>query len=145
MLLIPWIRRNVHGHLKKSATLNWRTLLSVISLAAFAATEFDEIFGQTGCKSSPTFQWLTPSPSSGCCWRLGKTQTDEQVPYCAVCRPPFGLGARTVGHLFVGFGFTVPWTVPETLDNFHTFSRLSARDFIVNVTYNRWPHLPSKG
>jgi len=86
---------------------------SMLCLAAFAATEFNEIFGQTAasvCESSPAIQWLTPSPFSVCCWWLGKTKTDQQVPYCAVCRPPFGLGARTVRHLFVSSGFTGPWT-----------------------------------
>ena len=152
MLLIPWIRRNVHAHpIKKKCNVQLTSFTQCYKSCSFRATEFNETFGQTvasGCETSPTFQWLTPSPSSGCCWRLGKTKTDEQVPSCAVCRPPFGLGARTVGHLFVNFLFyralnmeTEP--VPETLNNFHTYLRLSARDFIVNVTHNRWSHLPS--
>jgi len=128
VLLIPWIGRNVHAHLmKKSATLNWRTSLNVTSLAAFAAREFNEIFGQTaasGCKSSPTFQGLTASPSSGCCWRLDKTKTDQQLPYCAVCTPSFGLCARREGHLFVSFGFTGSWTCrrSQSLKRWTTFT-----------------------
>jgi hypothetical protein len=99
-----------------------------------------------GVKVLQRFSDLTPSPSWGCCWRLGKTKTDKQVPYCAVCRPGRPHRKAPVCQFLCYRALNMETqSVPETLDNFHRFSRLSARDFIVNVTYSRWPHLPSKG
>ena len=51
-------------------TVFWDVML-YISLEAFAATEFSKIFStiwpNKGVESFPSFQGLTPSPSSGCC------------------------------------------------------------------------------
>jgi hypothetical protein len=61
------------------------------------------------CGSCQAFQGLPPSPCSG----PGKTKTDEQVPHCAGAQAERRSAHRTVGHLFVSFGFTkslaAPW------------------------------------
>jgi len=44
-------------------------------------------------EGSLTFQGLTASPSLGCYRWLGKTKTDNQVPYPVLCISPLGLGA----------------------------------------------------
>ena len=52
----------------------------------------------------PTFREVTPSPTSGCCWCLGRTKTESYVSYPVLCMSPLGLGAGWNGPLWlVGF------------------------------------------
>jgi hypothetical protein len=46
----------------------------------------------SGCEIPATFQGLTPSPTSGFCWGLGKTKTDNQVSYSVLCLSAFCVG-----------------------------------------------------
>jgi hypothetical protein len=145
MLLTPCIRQYVHGHLIKKVQ-RW---LQTNVTRCFKSWSFHgnriqrNRFGQTAasrCKSSQTFQGLTPSPSSSSCWRLGKTKTDEQVPYCAAYRTLFVLGPEN------GDGVN-PWNVEQlphifaaSCQRFHCYLMLHiVGDHTDLQRVTRWP------
>jgi hypothetical protein len=53
-------------HILNENCITLVSLYEYLSLKAFAAIKFNEIVGQTGSEGLPTFQELTPFPSSGC-------------------------------------------------------------------------------
>jgi hypothetical protein len=96
------------------------------------------------CKSSPSFHRLTPSPSSGCCWWLGKTKLLTRCPVvccvyllCPSCTEVFTTHCSTPSYQF-WFYQAISNTpkmgtesVLEMLENFYTLTQLSTQEYLI--------------